>query len=217
MADHPHSHQVSRRAFLTVFGASTGAVVLAACGPATAPSAPAPGPTTAAASQPAATTAPAAAAPVATTAPAPTTAAVSTPAAAAQPTAAGGGKPKSGGSLQTAKLGDVANLDGHYWSPNGGLHVWLSYDTLARYDQNIKPQPQLAESWDVSPDGKMVTVKLRQGVMYHSGREFTSDDVVWNLQRALDPKVTVGILGGFFGQDPTFSAPDKYTAVLQTS
>jgi peptide/nickel transport system substrate-binding protein len=207
--DHQHSHQVSRRAFLTVFGASTGAVVLAACGQAAAPSvpttAPAAAPTVASASKPAAT------------APAATTVAATTPAAAAQPTAAGSAQPKSGGSLQAAKLGDVANLDGHYWSPNGGLHVWLSYDTLARYDQNLKPQPQLAESWDITPDGKQVTVNLRKGVMYHSGREFTADDVVWNLQRAINPKVTVGILGGFFGQDPTFAAKDKYTAVLQTS
>ena len=60
-------------------------------------------------------------------------------------------------------------------------------------------------------------MNLRKGVTYHSGREFTADDVVWNLQRALDPKVTVGILGGFFGKDPTFSARDKYTVVLQTA
>jgi peptide/nickel transport system substrate-binding protein len=199
VVDHQHSHQVSRRAFLTIFGASTGAVVLAACGGAAAPSVPttAPGaaPTTASASKPAATA----------------------PVAAAQPTGATTAQPKSGGTLQAAKLGDVANLDGHYWSPNGGLHVWLAYDTLARYDQNLKPQPQLAESWDVSGDGKQITVNLRKGVMYHSGREFTSDDVVWNLQRALNPKVTVGILGGFFGQDPTFTAKDKYTVLLQTS
>jgi peptide/nickel transport system substrate-binding protein len=192
-----------------MFGAGTGAVVLAACGQAAAPAAPttAPAaPTAASASKPAG-----AAAPVATVAPA-------APAAASQPTAAAGtAQPKSGGRLQAAKLGDVANLDGHYWSPAGGLHVWLSYDTLARYDQNLKPQPQLAESWDVAPDGKQVTVNLRKGVMYHSGREFTSDDVVWNLQRALNPKVTVGILGGFFGQDPTFTARDKYTVVMQTS
>jgi peptide/nickel transport system substrate-binding protein len=127
------------------------------------------------------------------------------------------GQPKVGGTLVAAKLGDVANLDGHYWSPNGGLHVWLAYDTLARYDSNLKPQPQLAESWDVSSDLKQITVSLRKGVTYHSGREFTADDVVWNMQRALDPKVTVGILGGFFGQNPTFSAKDKYTVVLQTA
>jgi peptide/nickel transport system substrate-binding protein len=148
---------------------------------------------------------------VAPTAPA---AAAPKPAAAATPAAA---QPKTGGQLVAAKLGDVANLDGHYWSPNGGLHVWLAYDTLARYDENLKPQPQLAESWDVSSDLKQITLNLRKGVTYHSGREFTADDVVWNLTRALDPKITVGIVTGFFGQDPTFTAKDKYTVVLQTS
>jgi peptide/nickel transport system substrate-binding protein len=145
--------------------------------------------------------------------PAPTAASTT----AAAPAAAATGQPKTGGRLTAGKLGDVANLDGHYWSPNGGLHVWLAYDTLARYDQNLKPQPQLAESWDVSTDLKQVTLNLRQGVMYHSGREFTADDVVWNLKRALDPKITVGIVTGFFGQDPTFTAKDKYTVVMQTS
>jgi peptide/nickel transport system substrate-binding protein len=75
----------------------------------------------------------------------------------------------------------------------------------------------LAESWDISSDFKQITLNLRKGVTFHSGREFTADDVVWNLQRALDPKVTVGILGGFFGRDPTFTAKDKNTVVLQTS
>ena len=119
------------------------------------------------------------------------------------------------GSWSRAKLGDVANLDGHYWSPNGGLHVWLAYDTLGRYDQNLKPQPQLAESWDVSADFQTITVNLRKGVTYHSGREFTADDVVWNLTRALDPKVTVGIIGGFFAPGATFTAKDKNTVLLQ--
>src|SRR5579859_5331066 len=187
MVDRVTGEPVSRRAFLEVLGLGTGTVLLAACGGGVAPSA---GPTA---------PAPAAAATAATTA------------------VAGAGQPKMGGTLTAAKLGDVANLDGHYWSPNGGLHVWMAYDTLARYDQNLKPQPQLAESWDISSDSKQVTVNLRKGVTYHSGREFTADDVVWNLQRALDPKVTVGILGGFFGPDPIFTAKDKYTVVMQTS
>ena len=176
---------ITRRAFLTLFGVGTSAVVLSACGAAATPS-------------------------VAPTAPAATA-----PTPAATPVAAAG-QPKAGGKLTAAKLGDVANLDGHYWSPNGGLHVWLAYDTLARYDANLKPQPQLAESWDVSSDLKQVTVSLRKGVMYHSGREFTADDVVWNLTRALNPKVTVGIVTGFFAPDATFTAKDKYTVVLQS-
>jgi peptide/nickel transport system substrate-binding protein len=184
--------QVSRRAFLGTIALGSGAALLSACAP-IAPSAPAPA---------AATAKPAAGL---------------TPAAGTTPAAAAAGQPKAGGKLVAAKLGDVANLDGHYWSPNGGLHVWLSYDTLARYDENLKPQPQLAESWDISSDFKQVTLNLRKGVMYHSGREFTADDVVWNLKRALDPKITVGIITGFFGQDPTFTAKDKYTVVMQTS
>jgi peptide/nickel transport system substrate-binding protein len=222
MGDHNRKQEVTRRAFLVTLGASTGVALLAACGPAGAPasgptSPPASAPTTAPAAAP--TTAPASA--PATTAPAAAQGATPAAAAAAKPTAApaaaAAAQPKSGGKLTAAKLGDVANLDGHYWSPSNGLHVWLAYDTLARYDDQLKPQPQLAESWDVSPDGKQVVVNLRKGVMYHSGRELTSDDVVWNLQRALDPKVTVGILGGFFGKDPTFTARDKYTVVMQTS
>jgi peptide/nickel transport system substrate-binding protein len=184
------SGQLSRRAFLGAFALGASAALLSACG---APATPA----------------------VAPTAPPAKPAATSVSAAATAPAASG--QPKSGGTLTAGKLGDVANLDGHYWSPNGGLHVWLAYDTLARYDANFKPQPQLAESWEVSSDLKQITVNLRNGVTFHSGREFTADDVVWNLQRALNPKVTVGIITGFFGQDPTFTAKDKYTVVLQTA
>ena len=184
------SGQLSRRAFLGAFALGTSAALLSACG---APATPA----------------------VAPTAPAAKPAATSVSVAGTAPAASG--QPKSGGTLTAGKLGDVANLDGHYWSPNAGLHVWLAYDTLARYDANFKPQPQLAESWEVSSDLKQITVNLRKGVTFHSGREFTADDVVWNLQRALNPKVTVGIITGFFGQDPTFTAKDKYTVVLQTA
>ena len=183
MTERDNTIEVSRRAFLGMVGAGTGAVFLAACGSIAPPGAPVPAGTSAPAGAPAGTAA----------------------------------QPKAGGTLTADKLGDYANLDGHYWSPNGGLHVWLAYDTLARYDQNLKPQPQLAESWEVSNDLKQITVNLRKGVTYHTGREFTADDVVWNLTRALDPKLTVGILGGFFGADPTFTAKDKHTVVLQTS
>ena len=91
----------------------------------------------------------------------------------------------------------------------------MSYDTLARYDDNSKPIPQLAESWDVSSDYKQVTINLRKGVTYHSGRDFTADDVVWNLNRALQPKLTVGIITGFLPADATYTAKDKYTVVIQ--
>ena len=38
------------------------------------------------------------------------------------------------------------------------------FDGLLEYDQDLNPKPSLAESWDVSEDGKTVTFKLREGV-----------------------------------------------------
>ena len=54
-------------------------------------------------------------------------------------------------------------------------------------------QPALAERWDISPDGLTYTFHLRQGVKFHTTdyftptRDFNADDVLWSLNRQLDP------------------------------
>ncbi|MDR7521259.1 MAG: ABC transporter substrate-binding protein [Armatimonadota bacterium] len=50
---------------------------------------------------------------------------------------------------------------------------------------SMEPRPHLAESWTVSPDGRIYTFRLRRGVRFHSGRELTADDVVFSMDRAL--------------------------------
>ncbi|ERM02588.1 hypothetical protein Q644_02020 [Brucella intermedia 229E] len=47
--------------------------------------------------------------------------------------------------------------------------------------------PSLAESWEVSEDGKTYTLHLRKGVMFHNGEELTADDVVFTYDRMLNP------------------------------
>jgi peptide/nickel transport system substrate-binding protein len=50
-------------------------------------------------------------------------------------------------------------------------------------DDISKPQPGIAESWTVSPDGKTFTFKIRSGVKFHSGNPLTAKDVEWSLRR----------------------------------
>ena len=49
------------------------------------------------------------------------------------------------------------------------------------YNQDWKPHGYLAESWQVSPDGKAVTLKLIKNATFHDGKTITSEDVVFSL------------------------------------
>jgi peptide/nickel transport system substrate-binding protein len=55
------------------------------------------------------------------------------------------------------------------------------FDGLLRYDNHFTPQPQLAQSWSVSPDGLSLTFRLRPGVLWHDGKPFTSADVGFSV------------------------------------
>jgi peptide/nickel transport system substrate-binding protein len=45
-------------------------------------------------------------------------------------------------------------------------------------------EPWLAESWEESADGLSLTLHMREGIMFHNGREMTADDVVWSVDHA---------------------------------
>ncbi|HYS27586.1 MAG TPA: ABC transporter substrate-binding protein, partial [Vicinamibacterales bacterium] len=52
-----------------------------------------------------------------------------------------------------------------------------------------QPQPALARSWTVSPDGRRFTLSLRHGVRFSDGQPFDADDVVFSFTVYLDEKV----------------------------
>jgi peptide/nickel transport system substrate-binding protein len=60
---------------------------------------------------------------------------------------------------------------------------YMVYDTLLALDANHKVQPQMAEKWTVSPDGKTYTFTLRDGLKWHDGTPVTADDCVASIQR----------------------------------
>ena len=87
-------------------------------------------------------------------------------------------EPKTGGTLKVGLQADPAELDPHKTSLTAAWHVIEHvYDTLVDANEKLEPIPGLAEKWDISEDGMTYTFHLRQGVTFHNGREFTSDDV----------------------------------------
>ena len=65
----------------------------------------------------------------------------------------------------------------------------------ALHDALVKPMPgnlltpSLAESWKVSPDGRVYEFKLREGLKFHNGDPFTAEDVRFSFHRARGAKV----------------------------
>ncbi|MGH2365253.1 MAG: hypothetical protein ACRDHX_11475, partial [Chloroflexota bacterium] len=109
---------------LTLAGAT--AIVLAACGSAAQPSGPASaGPSNSPAASPASGRVSAGASSAST---------------------AASGPPKSGGNLTVGIQGGILGLDGFIWSPNNSNTIGQVYDQLITLDENLKPQPRLAES-----------------------------------------------------------------------
>ncbi|KAB8295505.1 ABC transporter substrate-binding protein [Bifidobacterium avesanii] len=70
--------------------------------------------------------------------------------------------------------------------------IFNVYSRLVHVDKNQEFQPELAESWTQSEDGKTVTFKLRQDVKWHDGEPFTADDVVYNYTANADPDYPSG-------------------------
>ncbi|MER9006830.1 ABC transporter substrate-binding protein [Mesorhizobium sp. M0862] len=107
---------------------------------------------------------------------------------------------KQGGAITITYKDDVATLDpaiGYDWQ-NWSMIKSL-FDGLMDYEPgttNLKPD--LAESYEISPDGQTFTFKLRHGVKFHNGREMTADDVKYSLDRVTNPK-TQSPGAGFFG------------------
>lgn len=74
----------------------------------------------------------------------------------------------------------------------------VEYLTLTDID-NIT-YPHLLEKWEASSDLKSWTLRLRKGIKWHRGGDFTADHAIWNLRHALDPangSSVVGLMQGY--------------------
>ena len=67
-----------------------------------------------------------------------------------------------------------------------------------KYDGDLNLVGDLAESWEVSPDGLTITFKLRKGVKWQDGAPFTAQDVMFTYQLMVDPKTPTAYCGDYY-------------------
>ena len=82
-----------------------------------------------------------------------------------------------------------------------------------RYDENWNPQPYLASSWDVSGDGKTVTLNLVQNATFHDGTPVTSEDVAFSIMTVKENHP----FKSMFAPVDTIDTPDAHTVVINLS
>ena len=92
-------------------------------------------------------------------------------------------------SAQELKIGlktEPSSLDPQYHALNPNLQIALHmFDTLVMQDENLKPKPGLALSWKPIDDTTW-EFKLRPGVKFHDGSDFTAEDVVVTYERVAE-------------------------------
>ncbi|HUS14064.1 MAG TPA: ABC transporter substrate-binding protein [Chloroflexia bacterium] len=111
----------------------------------------------------------------------------------APPTATTPAEVPRGGTLTVRIAHDVTSLNPFFVDKGPGARdeaagqvTGLLFSGLTRIDDHLRPVPDLAESWDVAPDGLSIVFKLRPNVKWHDGSPLTSDDVIWTYNTWLN-------------------------------
>lgn len=136
--------------------------------------------------------------------------------AAAGQSAAASAAPVTGGTIKAGITGDLIPANFFTNSTNGVTTVvGLVFDSLIRYpNDKVEPTPRLATSWEAAADGLSLTLKLRDGVKFHSGRAFTSADVAFSIATYASSDWN-GQLRSTAAAITAVETPDPATAVLR--
>jgi peptide/nickel transport system substrate-binding protein len=139
------------------------------------------------------------------------------------------GTPKRGGTLAVGSLGSSKDtLDAHQSSTDMDQQRCQNlYDSLSFLSGSLPyhTEPALAESIELTPDAMGATVRLRSGVEFHNGTTLSADDLIFTMQRILNPAKYGRAHTSFVAVDPsalkkldpltvrlTFKTPDSLFA-----
>ena len=129
----------------------------------------------------------------------------------AKPVVRGAGIPAYGDAFVLGSIGEPSNLLPILSSDSASHDVaGFVFNGLVKYDKDLNLVGDLAESWDVSSDGLTITFRLRKGVKWHDGADFTSRDVLYTYHVTIDP-ATPTAYAEDFKQVKDVEAPDSHT------
>jgi len=99
----------------------------------------------------------------------------------------GTGEPLEGGRFVRLYV-DPPTLDPHLTTDATSAQIIVEvFGGLVTIDKDLNVVPDLAESWDISNDGRVYTFRIRPDAVFHDGKPVTAEDVRWSLERATDP------------------------------
>ena len=98
-------------------------------------------------------------------------------------------QPAYGDILVRGEIGDASNLIPLLASDSSSHSIaGMVYNGLVKYDKDMNIVGDLAESWDITAQGLVITFHLRKNVKWHDGQPFTAADVLYTYQVTVDPK-----------------------------
>jgi peptide/nickel transport system substrate-binding protein len=128
---------------------------------------------------------------------------------------ANGDAPNYGGSVVIAISTDPGGLNPAI-TTQGGVHLVCAsiFSGLVSHDFDLNPVPDLAEKWEVAPDGHTYTFHLNKGATFHDGAPVTSEDVKFTFEQLLmkyhsRARTSIG------GKLSRILTPDPHTVVFE--
>ena len=109
------------------------------------------------------------------------------------------GTPIEGGVLKL-QGSDPPTLDPHQTGDaTSARYILEVFGGLLTINPDVAVAPDLAESWEISPDGRSYTFRLNPSATFHDGRKVTAADFQWSMERAADPATESPAVDTFLG------------------
>jgi len=123
--------------------------------------------------------------------------------------------PSYGDGIIFGSIGDISGLIPQVTSDSASHEIAsFIYNSLVRYDKDLKLEGELAKSWEVKDGGLKIIFHLRKGVRWHDGKPFTSKDVLFTYELMIDPHTPTAYAEDFLQVKKAY-APDLYTFIVE--